>query len=133
VAGLGTHVEEHLRQGLQLLHLECARVLTSSQDEQGRELKRALDSSATSYSGRPFLPRGLGALMALSGLSWLTFLSPPFANGLLTPIEGGVGILAEGALMPWLLVMGVNGQRWEEQAGAAGITRTNPIEALSAQ
>jgi Domain of unknown function (DUF4386) len=79
-----------------------------------------------------FLPRGLGALMALSGLSWLTFLSPPFANGLLTPIEG-VGILAEGALMLWLLVMGVNGQRWEEQAGAAGITRTNPIEALSAQ
>ena len=47
MAGLGTHVEEHLRQGLQLLHLECARVLTSSQDEQGRELKRALDSSAT--------------------------------------------------------------------------------------
>jgi hypothetical protein len=62
-----------------------------------------------------FLPRILGALMAFSGLGWLTFLSPPLANSLLTPIEI-LGILAEGSLMLWLLVVGVNVQRWEEQA-----------------
>jgi Domain of unknown function (DUF4386) len=66
-----------------------------------------------------FLPRILGALMAFSGLGWLTFLSPPLANYLLTYIEV-LGILAEGSLMLWLLVMGVNAQRWKEQAGAAG-------------
>jgi hypothetical protein len=62
-----------------------------------------------------FLPRVLGVLMVLSGLGWLTFLSPPLANRLLTPIEV-VGILAEASLMLWLLVMGVNGQRWNELA-----------------
>ena len=51
---------------------------------------------------------------ALSGVGWLTFLSPPLASYLLTPIEV-VGILAEGAPMPWLLVIGVNSQRWTEQ------------------
>ena len=56
--------------------------------------------------------------MALSGVVWLIFLFPPLANYLLIPIEV-VGIVAEGALMLWLLVMGVNSQRWTEQAGAA--------------
>jgi hypothetical protein len=66
-----------------------------------------------------FLPRILGVLMALSGLGWLTSLSPPLAHYLLAPIEV-IGILAEASLMLWLLVMGVNSQRWTERAVAAG-------------
>jgi len=66
-----------------------------------------------------FLPRILGALMALSGLGWLTFLLPPLANNLFTYIAV-IGILAEASLMLWLLVKGVNVQRWKEQASAAG-------------
>jgi uncharacterized protein DUF4386 len=62
-----------------------------------------------------FLPRILGALIALAGLGWLIFLSPPLANKLLTPLEV-LGFLAEASLMLWLLVMGVNSQRWTEQA-----------------
>jgi hypothetical protein len=65
-----------------------------------------------------FLPRILGVLMAFAGLGWLAFLSPPLANYLLTYIEV-IGILAEASLMVWLLVMGVNLQRWKEQANAA--------------
>jgi glucan phosphoethanolaminetransferase (alkaline phosphatase superfamily) len=65
-----------------------------------------------------FLPRILGALMALSGLGWLTFLSPSLANYLFTYIEV-LGIIAEASLMLWLLVKGVNIQRWKEQASAA--------------
>ncbi len=65
-----------------------------------------------------FLPRILGVLMALSGLVWLTFLSPSLANYLLTYIEV-LGIIAEASLMLWLLVKGVNVQRWKEQASAA--------------
>jgi hypothetical protein len=66
-----------------------------------------------------FLPRILGVLMALAGLGWLTFLSPPFAN-YLSPYNLTSGLLGEGSVMLWLLVMGVNVQRWKEQASAAG-------------
>ena len=64
-----------------------------------------------------FLPRILGWLMALAGLGWLTFLSPPFAN-YLSPYNLVLGFLAELALMLWLLVRGVNVQRWRQQASA---------------
>ncbi|MDQ2964220.1 MAG: DUF4386 domain-containing protein [Pseudomonadota bacterium] len=66
-----------------------------------------------------FLPRILGALMAFGGLGWLTFLSPPLAT-YLSPYVLAPGILGEGSLTLWLLVMGVNVQRWNEQASAAG-------------
>ena len=66
-----------------------------------------------------FLPRILGALIALGGLGWLTFLSPPLATSLLTYLMV-LGILAEVPLMLWLLVMGVNAQRWKEQDNTAG-------------
>jgi hypothetical protein len=65
-----------------------------------------------------FLPRALGVLMALSGLGWLTVLSPELLKHITAYIEI-TGILAEGALMLWLLVMGVNVQRWNEQAATA--------------
>ncbi len=70
-----------------------------------------------------FLPRILGAPMAFGGLGWLTFLSPPLAN-YLSPYILAPGILGEGALTLWLLVMGVNTQRWKEQSSAAGEWRS---------
>ena len=66
-----------------------------------------------------FLPRILGALVAFAGWGWLTYLSPPLAN-YLSPYNLTSGILGEGSLMLWLLVMGVNDQRWREQARTAG-------------
>jgi hypothetical protein len=65
-----------------------------------------------------FLPRVLGVLMAIGGLGWLTFLSPPLAS-YLSPYNMAPGILGEGALTLWLLVVGVNVQRWKEQGSAA--------------
>ena len=65
-----------------------------------------------------FLPRILGVLMAIAGLGWLTFLSPPLANHL-SPYNLAPGILGEGLLTLWLLAIGVNEQRWKEQASAA--------------
>lgn len=62
-----------------------------------------------------FMPRVLGALMMFGGLGWLTFVSPPLANSL-SPYNMAPGILGEGVLTLWLLVMGVNAQRWVEQA-----------------
>jgi hypothetical protein len=66
-----------------------------------------------------FLPRILGALMAIAGLCWLTFLSPPLAS-YLSPYNLASALLVEGLAMLWLLVIGVNVQRWKEQACAAG-------------
>jgi len=65
-----------------------------------------------------FLPRILGVLMAFAGLGWLIFLSP-LAHHLSTYLKV-LGFLAEASLMLWLLVKGVNEQRWKEQAKAAG-------------
>jgi hypothetical protein len=62
-----------------------------------------------------FLPRLIGLLMVLAGLGWLAFLSPPIAKHFSVYIEV-VGIVAEASLMLWLLVKGVNEQRWKEQA-----------------
>jgi len=65
-----------------------------------------------------FLPRVLGVLMAITGSGWLAFLSPSFAHSL-SPynlISGGIG---EGLLTLWLLVMGVDVQRWTGQANTA--------------
>jgi hypothetical protein len=53
-----------------------------------------------------FLPRILGALMAIAGLCWLTFLSPPLAN-YLSPYSLASALLVEGLVMLWLLVMGL--------------------------
>jgi hypothetical protein len=68
-----------------------------------------------------FLPRVLGALMVLAGVGWLTFLWPPLASAL-SPYNVGPGVLGEGLLTLWLLVLGVNAQRWKEQASAAGVS-----------
>jgi hypothetical protein len=62
-----------------------------------------------------FLPRIVGALMVFAGLGWLTFLSPLLANSLapFNMMPGGIGELT---LTLWLIVKGVNVQRWNEQA-----------------
>lgn len=66
-----------------------------------------------------FLPRVLGGLMAIGGFGWLTFISPTLAD-YLSPYNLAPGILGEGALTFWLLVFGLNAQRWREQAAAVG-------------
>src|SRR6184192_3928102 len=67
-----------------------------------------------------FLPRILGVLGILGGLGWLSFLYPPLAYRLL-PYILVLGLLGAGAKILWLLVFGVNEQRWKEQASAVGI------------
>jgi hypothetical protein len=60
-----------------------------------------------------FLPRILGVLMAFAGVGWLIFLSP-LENRLATYLKV-LGFVAELSLCLWLLVMGVNVQKWEEK------------------
>jgi hypothetical protein len=72
-----------------------------------------------------FIPRTVGILLAIGGLCYLIysfayFLSPGFAAHLVPYIQLPSGI-GELVLCLWLLVMGVNAQRWSEQARAAGM------------
>jgi hypothetical protein len=73
--------------------------------------------------GSSFLPRVIGVLLAIGGLCYLTysfadFLAPGFAAHLVPYIQVPSG-LAGLSLCLWLLVIGVNVQRWKEQASAA--------------
>ena len=63
-----------------------------------------------------FLQRILGFAMALAGIGWITFLSPSMAN-YLSPFNIAFGILGEALLMLWLLIFGLDLQRWKEQSG----------------
>lgn len=64
-----------------------------------------------------FLPRILSALVAFAGLAWLTAPLTPLAH-YLSPYNLAAGVLGQVSLTLWLLVMGVNVQRWKEQASS---------------
>jgi hypothetical protein len=75
-----------------------------------------------------FLPRILGVLLAIGGTcyviaSFANFLTPSFGPHLV-PFMMPVALLGEGSLGLWLLVKGVNVQRWKEQASAAAEWRS---------
>lgn len=68
-----------------------------------------------------FFPRIIGVLLALDGVGWVTFLWPPLATSIY-PVIAIVAAFGEIPLLLWLLVIGVNNQRWQEQASAADKT-----------
>ena len=66
-----------------------------------------------------YLPRVVGALLAIGGLGWVTFVSPTLAKSL-SPFNMFPGIVGEGTLSLWLIFAGVNAYRWDAKAGAQG-------------
>jgi hypothetical protein len=78
-----------------------------------------------------FLPRIIGVLLAIDALTYLaggftTMLAP----GVAARLGSWVGIptiIAEGSLCLWLLIAGVNVDRWKQQASAA--VRLRPAQA----
>ena len=65
-----------------------------------------------------FLPRVLGVLSVVAGLSLLAFLSPTLGPRLFSYLVV-LGLVGAVPQILWLLVFGVNDQRWRQQAAAA--------------
>ncbi len=63
-----------------------------------------------------FMPKILGALLMLDGLGWMTYLSPPLGVSLF-PVVAVISAISEFPLQLWLLIAGVNSERWKVQAG----------------
>jgi uncharacterized protein DUF4386 len=62
-----------------------------------------------------FMPRVIGVLLVADGLGWMTYLVPPFATSIF-PAIAVLGGIAEFSLLFWMLIFGVNSERWYEQA-----------------
>jgi hypothetical protein len=65
-----------------------------------------------------FMPTVVGVLAACAGLCYLTLLVPPLA-GYLYPWYLAPDAIGEPVLMLWLLIAGLNPDRWRQQAGQA--------------
>jgi hypothetical protein len=81
-----------------------------------------------------FLPRAIGVLLAIDGLAYLVysfayFLAPGFAAQLVPWIQLPA-LIGEGSLCLWLLVVGVDVERWKKGASAAIRMRSMQMEAL---
>ena len=82
-----------------------------------------------------FLPRAIGVLLAIDALAYLAdgftdFLAPGVAAHLV-PWIGLPTIVGEGSLCLWLLVVGVDVERWKERASAAIRMRSSQMEELA--
>jgi hypothetical protein len=73
-----------------------------------------------------FMPRILGVLLALDGVCWMCYLVPPFVTYIF-PVIAVVSGAAEISLLVWLLIFGVNSQRWYEQADATAAPSRSPM------
>ena len=65
--------------------------------------------------GSTFMPRAIGVLLVADGIGWMTYLVPPFATSIFAVIAVVAGV-AEFSLLLWMLIFGVNNERWHEQA-----------------
>ncbi len=66
-----------------------------------------------------FLPRILGVLMAVAGGAYLIFLWPALGSRLFVPWVVVPAVVGEASLTLWLLIIGVNSARWNQEDTAA--------------
>jgi hypothetical protein len=69
-----------------------------------------------------FMPRFIGVGLMLEGLGWMLYFSPPIGVALFN-VTALFGLFGELPLVAWLLIKGVNAERWHAQAAASGHVR----------
>lgn len=63
-----------------------------------------------------YIPKIIGALLMFGGIGWLTFAWSPLAKAL-APYNFMPGMLGEGVLILWLLIVGVSSKNYSESEG----------------
>jgi len=62
-----------------------------------------------------FLPRWLGVMGMIAGLCWLLFLYPPLGRAAFG-VTALYGLLVSVVMILWLLIRGVDEQKWKQAA-----------------
>jgi hypothetical protein len=75
-----------------------------------------------------FLPRMIGVLLVVAGMGWLTYIHPPLARQL-GAFAMAPGMVGEGVLTLWLLIAGVDPERWRAQSTRSKAGRNDRGEA----
>jgi hypothetical protein len=65
-----------------------------------------------------FLPKWLGVLALVGGIAWTTFYWPSLGRELFM-VSALIALVGSVAKIGWLMIRGVDEQRWREQAAAA--------------
>src|ERR1043166_2920805 len=100
--------------------LQSLALLLLKVNDQGAAMALAFFGFSTTLNGflifrSTFLPKFLGVLGMIAGIGWLTFLYPPLGYRAF-PFIALIGLLGAAATIFWLLVFGVNEQKWQERA-----------------
>jgi len=103
--------------------LQALALLFLNVNDHGAGMALALFGFSTLLQGylifkSTFLPRFLGVLAMIGGFGWLSFLYPPLGYRMF-PFVAIFGLLGAALMIFWLLMFGVDEQRWKEQASAS--------------
>lgn len=104
--------------GFSAEQLQSVALILLKVNDQGAGVAVAFFGFSTLLSGylvfrSTFLPRWLGVVSIFAGLGWLTYLYRPLGD-MAFPIVALLGLLGSAATIFWLLVFGVNEERWSE-------------------
>jgi hypothetical protein len=100
--------------------LQALALLLLNVNNQAAGMALAFFGLSTSLNGylvfkSTFLPQFLGVLAVIGGLGWLTFLYPPLGLRLF-PYILLIAMIGSISSILWLLIKGVNVERWEKRS-----------------